>query len=315
MQRAGHRSQALNDVKATFAERAKAARLRAGLTQQQLSYRLETEADVSLDTSGITRIESGQREPRLGEALALARVLDFGLDNLVPRADLDFYITDLKRLMDESRAALVKMLQSVDPALEFVRRNPDSLIDGRLEELFSEVIERFRERISAENFDEVQPAEKFAITTSRADEKLKRQLLRAVSERILVRPDEIPTTYDRWFSEDLGEQRRGPRGVPRSGKASRRPPRVESRVRAVQWENHFSQLRDYVRRHGDAQVPRAFVTPGGDPLGAWVVDQRKRFKQAMLDSERSMRLEELPGWTWSPQPQQATTKTTTPQEK
>lgn len=66
-----------DEVTATFAERAKSARLRAGLTQQQLFERLRDETGVRLDTSAITRIEAGQREPRLGEALAIARVLNF----------------------------------------------------------------------------------------------------------------------------------------------------------------------------------------------------------------------------------------------
>lgn len=59
----------------TFAERVRAARLAAGLTQQQLCDRLKDEAAVRLDTSAITRIESGRRDPRLSEALAIAAVL------------------------------------------------------------------------------------------------------------------------------------------------------------------------------------------------------------------------------------------------
>ena len=153
MQTSGHRPSALNDeVSSTFAERAKAARLRAGLTQQQLSDRLRNEAEVLLDTSAITRIEAGQREPRLSEALAIARVLEFGLNNLVPRADLDFYMSDVERLMDESRAALVKMIRSVDPVVDFVRRNPDCLGDDRLEDRFREVVEWFHQRVSHEDF-------------------------------------------------------------------------------------------------------------------------------------------------------------------
>ena len=94
-----------DQVISTFADRAKSARLRAGLTQQQLADRLDKETPVTLDTSAITRIEAGQREPRLGEALAIAKVLNFGLNNLVPRVDLDLYLSDVERLMKESRAA------------------------------------------------------------------------------------------------------------------------------------------------------------------------------------------------------------------
>ena len=305
---------ALNDeVSSTFAERAKAARLRAGLTQQQLSDRLRNESEVLLDTSAITRIEAGQREPRLGEALAIARVLEFGLNNLVPRADLDFYMSDVERLMDESRAALVKMLRSVDPVVDFVRRNPDCLGDDRLEDRFREVFEWFHQRVSHEDFghEDQQPLN-FAITTNRTDEKLKRQLLRAVSEGILVRPDEIQPAYDRWFKEDVGEDRRERRGASTTGEKRHGWQRVESRVRAEQWEKHFSELLDYVRHHGDARVPRSYTTPDGDRLGAWVVDQRNRFARGMLDPDRSVRLEELPGWTWGPRASRSNAKTTTP---
>ncbi len=172
MQTPGHQPSALGDeVSSTFAERAKAARLRAGLTQQQLSDRLRNEAEVLLDTSAITRIEAGQREPRLGEALAIARVLGFGLNNLVPRADLDFYMSDVERLMDESRATLVKMIRSVDPVVDFVRRNPDCLGADRLEDRFSEVFEWFHQRVSHKDFGhEDQRTLNFAITTNRTDE-------------------------------------------------------------------------------------------------------------------------------------------------
>ena len=248
MQTSGHQSPALNDeVSSTFAERAKSARLRAGLTQQQLSDRLRDEAEVVLDTSAITRIEAGQREPRLGEALAIARALGFGLNNLVPRADLDFYLSDVERLMDESRAALVKMVRAVDPVVDFVRRNPDCLGDDRLEDRFREAFEWFHQRVSHQDLGH-EDEQTFAITTNRSDEKLKRQLLRAVSEGILVRPDEIQPAYDRWFKEDVGEDRRG---ASTTGQTRQGWQRVESRARAEQWEKHFSaapELRPPSRR-------------------------------------------------------------------
>ena len=314
MQTSGDRSPALNDeVSSTFAERAKAARLRAGLTQQQLSDRLRSEAEVLLDTSAITRIEAGQREPRLSEALAIARVLEFGLNNLVPRADQDFYLSDVERLMDESRAALVTMIRSVDPVVDFVRRNPDCLADDRLEDRFRDVFEWFQQRVSHQDLGhDDQRTLNFAITTNRTDEKLKRQLLRAVSEGILVRPDEIQPAYDRWFTEDAGEDRRERPGASTTGETRRGWQRVESRVRAEQWDKHFSALLNYVRHHGDARVPRSHTTPDGDRLGAWILDQCNRFARGMLDPDRAVRLEELPGWTWGPRAGRSNAKTTTP---
>ncbi len=312
VQTPGHQPPALNDeVSSTFAERAKAARLRAGLTQQQLSDRLRNEAEVLLDTSAITRIEAGQREPRLGEALAIARVLEFGLNNLVPRADLDFYMSDVERLMDESRAALVKMIRSVDPVVDFVRRNPDCLGDDPLEDRFREVFDWFHQRVSHEDLGhDDQQTLNFAIATNRTDEKLKRQLLRAISEGILVKADEIQPAHERWFKEDAGEDRRERQGASTTREKRHGWQRVESRVRAEQWEKHFSELLNYVRHHGDARVPRSYTTPDGHRLGAWVIDQRNRFAQGMLDPDRSVRLEELPGWTWGPRAGRSNAKTT-----
>lgn len=209
MQRSGRQSLALTDeVSATFGERAKEARLAAGLTQQQLADRL-SEAGVSLDTSAITRIEAGQREPRLSEAVAIAQVLGF---DLIPRADLQYYMDDVVRLMDESRAALVKMVRSVDPVVDFVRRHPDCLGDDRLDDRFRAVLQSFHQHLSHEDF-KYEDQQKFAITTTRSDEKLKRQLLRAVSEDILVRADEMQPAHERWFKEDLSRDRRQRRGA------------------------------------------------------------------------------------------------------
>ncbi len=273
----------------TFAERAKSARLRSGLTQQQLSDRLRTETGVVLDTSAITRIEAGQREPRLGEALAIARVLSFGLNNLVPRVDLDFYLSDVERLMDESRAALIRMVKSVDPVLEFIQANPSSLGGDRLDDRFREIVGWFQQRASREELKNI------AITTNRTDERLKRQLLRAVADGILVKTEDIQPAYDGWYTEDVGAEPDRAAGTTREGWQ-----RGERRVRIKQWEKRYGQLLEYVGEHGDARVPPSHISDEGERLGEWVVEQRDRFRRGMLDSDRSQRLERLPGWTWGP---------------
>ncbi|OBJ57433.1 Helicase associated domain protein [Mycobacterium asiaticum] len=278
-----------DELGGTFAERAKAARMRADLTQQELSTRL-SEAGVKLDTSAITRIEAGQREPRLSEALAIAQVLRFSLNDLARREDLDFYMSDVERLMNESRAALVRMIRSVDPVVDFVRRSPGSLGDQRLEDRFGELIEHFLEDVSFENK---------AITRSRSDEKLKRQLLRAVSEDILVKADEMPLAYERWFKDDIGM------GQSPTGRWRRVEPPPD------QWQKFFDQLRAYIDDHGDARVPRAYVTPEGDRLGAWVADQRDLFARDMLDPKKAARLEKLPGWTWGARNRRSTARSKT----
>jgi transcriptional regulator with XRE-family HTH domain len=272
VQTPGSRSPSHEDqVVSAFADRAKAARLRAGLTQQQLSKRLKDETQVTLDTSAITRIEAGQREPRLGEALAIAKVLNFGLNNLVPRVDLDLYLSDVEQFMTESRAALVRMVNAVDPLIEFVQENPSCLGDGRLEDRLREIAEDLGQSSARDELTNV------AITTNRTDERLKRQLLRAVSDGILVRTEDVQPAYEAWYKDDVGGERR---------------------VRVELWERHYRQLLEYVRQHGNARVPPSHVSRNGDRLGAWVVEQRDDFARGMLDADRSSRLEQLPRWTW-----------------
>ncbi len=64
--------------------------------------------------------------------------------------------------------------------------------------------------------------------------------------------------------------------------------------KAAQWEEGFSRLQDYVKRHGDARVPKAY-TVDGYKLGEWVSGQRSKWKT--LDADRQGRLQKLPGWT------------------
>ena len=110
--------------------------------------------------------------------------------------------------MKESHAVLVAMMQSVDEVTDFVRRNPASLRDNRLEDRLREVIQQFHERASREDFGaEDRATLAFAVARSRTDEKLKRQLLRAVFDGVLVKPDEGPPAYNRWFNDDVDEYR------------------------------------------------------------------------------------------------------------
>src|ERR1700687_5276586 len=153
------------EVGRAFAERTKAARNQAGLTQAQLSERLDAEFGVKLDTSAITRIEAGQREPRLSEALAIAEILDFGFYNMTPLgANLDFHMNGVAKMMDESREMLLKLVRSVDPVTEFVKRSPECLGDDSLESVFQEEFELFRRHVEKESVVREDETLKFAVT-------------------------------------------------------------------------------------------------------------------------------------------------------
>ncbi|NBT25058.1 MAG: helicase, partial [Actinobacteria bacterium] len=62
------------------------------------------------------------------------------------------------------------------------------------------------------------------------------------------------------------------------------------------WEEGFRHLKTYVAVNSHCQIPAAHVTPENYPLGAWVRFQRS--KRASLATDRSDRLEGVPGWKW-----------------
>lgn len=74
-------------IVSNFGKMLREAREAAHMTQRELVERL-SEKGVELDTSAITRIEKGQREPRLREAIEISELLDFSLD-LVGAPDLE----------------------------------------------------------------------------------------------------------------------------------------------------------------------------------------------------------------------------------
>jgi transcriptional regulator with XRE-family HTH domain len=257
-----------------FGERAKAARTEAGMTQLQLQERLEAEFGINLDTSGITRIEAGTRQPRLGEAIAIAAILGLNLNDMTQTGpDLDYYMSGVVELMHESRETLLKLLRSVDRVTEFVQDNPGCLGDAGLESIFRDEFEWFWQRVGQEHLASG------ATATSKSVEKLKRQLLEVVTAGLVGSTKVLNAKT---------EQKRT---------AGRPPARAEPRLAAEQWEQNFKKLIAYVERHGDAKVPQ-FYNVDGSPLGAWVNTQRSRHAEGTLDADRERRLQTLPGWTW-----------------
>ena len=106
-----------------FGQRVRTARDNAGLTQIQLQELL-TGYGVHFDTSAITRVESGEREPRLTEALAIADILGISLTGLMsPPPDVEEYVSDVHRLMDASKEALHALLRAVERAPFMLQRN------------------------------------------------------------------------------------------------------------------------------------------------------------------------------------------------
>jgi superfamily II DNA or RNA helicase len=76
-------------------------------------------------------------------------------------------------------------------------------------------------------------------------------------------------------------------------------PRWTWDARSDQWEEGFTKLLEYVKRHGDARVVMSCKIDGFN-LGSWVKVQRREFAKGSFSPDRQARLEGLNGWSWDP---------------
>ena len=244
-----------------FGTRMKAERVHAGMTQVELAKRIDDEFEIKLDTSGITRIEAGQREPRLSEALAIAEILGLEL------ADTDSEIEPLLRTFTdqlyESCELLFNVFETVDRLAKVTSREIGDT--GYLSKLIAEELDGFFSQAQAAAADAEASGERTANKArDRADYNLKRRILKTISAVVLSGPEDAPSSEDQ-----------------------------KSR-----WDEAFEQLRAYVDVHGHAAVPRLYEQDGV-ALGQWVAAQRNGYFHGMLHRDAAQRLESLPGWTWS----------------
>ena len=67
------------------------------------------------------------------------------------------------------------------------------------------------------------------------------------------------------------------------------------------WGEKYELVEKFAARVGHSRVPQRHVE-GGVPIGSWVAVQRQN--RDKLTSERSAKLQKLPGWTWDPYTEQ-----------
>ncbi|MGJ0119951.1 helix-turn-helix domain-containing protein [Williamsia sp. MIQD14] len=120
----------------TFADTMRTQRLAAGLTQRTLSQNL-IQLGVSIDQATIARMESGQREPRLSEAVAIAEYLQFDLLQIafdLPNVSYHGALQNGTQKYFAARAAIDAYLRSAADAARQYKlwelREPASAEDG-----------------------------------------------------------------------------------------------------------------------------------------------------------------------------------------
>ncbi|WP_045821461.1 helix-turn-helix domain-containing protein [Williamsia herbipolensis] len=120
----------------TFGSTMRRRRLDAGLSQRALSQRL-IELGVTIDQAAITRMESGQREPRLSEAIAIAEFLQFDLMQVEldqPNVSFSGAMQVGTQKFFAARAAIDEYLKAAQQAAQqfktWERGDPDAEDDG-----------------------------------------------------------------------------------------------------------------------------------------------------------------------------------------
>ena len=69
-------------------------------------------------------------------------------------------------------------------------------------------------------------------------------------------------------------------------------------VTESEYEDHLSELKEYVSTHGHARVPREYKSATGFRLGGWVSHRREDFRKGNLSPNKIKDFEAIIGWDW-----------------
>lgn len=107
----------------------------------------------------------------------------------------------------------------------------------------------------------------------------------------------------RWLSKQRAAKRKGLIAAHKEEKLDL--VEVDWNPGCAEWEQMFEELRLYRHRHGDCNVPKAWIgnTVGGS-LGRWVQRQRLSRRKGLLASERERLLDGLQ-FNWDGRPKKA----------
>ncbi len=71
-------------------------------------------------------------------------------------------------------------------------------------------------------------------------------------------------------------------------------------AREARWQSAFSQLEEFVVKHGHARPSLDATTDDGFKLGVWAGNQRIQYRKKRMVPTRVEAFEQLPGWEWDP---------------
>ena len=113
----------MNDsIAKVFARRLRQERVSRGLSQTEFASRLAERLGVATYPTTITKIEKGEREIKLGEAIAIAEILDLPLSALTDdKSSFDDEIASLHQELDEARTHETELYRAHQAAQRRVR--------------------------------------------------------------------------------------------------------------------------------------------------------------------------------------------------
>ena len=111
------------------------------------------------------------------------------------------------------------------------------------------------------------------------------------------------TELGRWIDSQRRELAKGRMSQERAARLGRLGLELRAQPRfAAKWEEGFALLLKYLKENGDCDVPQKH--PNYPTLGAWVSNQRTKYRKSQLNDDQVRRLEAI-GFKWKAE----TTKT------
>lgn len=182
------------DVAARFAEVMKDRRERLGLSQTRLAEILE------MDRSAISRIESGDRDPRFSEAVAIAGALSMELFSFVnPSAQTySAHLQLIQTATIEARRQTLIALTTVDKLQNSMTEEAEAEVariagfDSYSEAFFAQV-KGLADDLQSDRGKSLLEMDPHRVYLDRWDKSIKEEIVRGVTGNILMSEDEFFT--------------------------------------------------------------------------------------------------------------------------